>query len=275
MVRIDDFENQVPCIKLYSDYSKHPGKPVETFCLDHRQLGCSLCVPTEHNGCKSIRSLDDIDQRFATDRTVSCLPELPAMKSFSDLVESHRDRLNDEYKDMSCSMDILIKRAISKINCLHNEFKQTIKEKGAAREEQFQHIKTGSSMLQTDFENCDKILIAMRGRVSPKDHFLIQEQVKVQLSSHYDEMSCTFKKHRGNQTDKSTRRFVEGNPPRSKCHWRRRSFRNGLVKNGQRHHHSEKETRAIYNGGFRHAGIRYSAVCGGHERGRRSDGGVI
>ncbi|OWF41720.1 E3 ubiquitin-protein ligase TRIM56 [Mizuhopecten yessoensis] len=76
----DAFHNVLAYSRSNEECTKHPETMLELFCLNHKELCCALCVPTLHNGCRNIRSLDDIAKR----------------------VEKHRDRTSfiQEFKNM-------------------------------------------------------------------------------------------------------------------------------------------------------------------------------
>ncbi|XP_033746942.1 uncharacterized protein LOC117332166 [Pecten maximus] len=177
---------------------------LELFCLHHRELCCVLCIPTLHNGCKSIRSLDDIAKRVEKYKEeTSFVPEFESMKTEISVIfkqqDLHAGNVDKEYADTLKNVDMLITEAKNKLDQMHDCFQSTLKARRNNRKLALSKVQNETQMLQVNLENCVAIMSAITSQASSRETFVIQEQLKTQLTSHVQEVKTSIRDYRETQ----------------------------------------------------------------------------
>ncbi|OWF41928.1 hypothetical protein KP79_PYT19790 [Mizuhopecten yessoensis] len=108
---------------------KHPGKELDTYCLDHNVLCCMMCVTLAHRACPNLNLLDDVANGPMVDRGL-VESELNKVKQETKIIVDEDNlsliALDSEHQTMTNRMTAIIKKAKNKLDFLHGRFQSSL-----------------------------------------------------------------------------------------------------------------------------------------------------
>lgn len=174
----------------------HSNRSIEVYCFDHGELGCSFCLTTKHNDCKTVLSWDEVAENDLENLSKSFKREKKTNQRSQHIGYSrHKEKYNRTQKKNEILQNIGLKiKAIKKrLDSLHVGLERSLKHDHEGQ------ISNLTSVLQTlnDFDatlaQSESIASTTMQIGSRKQIFIAMEKMKMQISDHLRSMGTKRK----------------------------------------------------------------------------------
>lgn len=109
----------------------HTEKPIEVYCFDHGKLGCIYCLTTVHKVCKTVLSLDEIDEKDLEKFSERVINETKQMRDFTscNILDTKKNMadLNQENDELLKNVAKNIQDIKQQLDNLHLKFQNSLK----------------------------------------------------------------------------------------------------------------------------------------------------
>lgn len=175
----------------------HTDKPLEVYCFDHSELGCIYCLTKVHKECKTVLSLDEIDERDLQNSSESCMNET---KQIRDLTSCNILDTKKNIIELNQGKDKALKNVAKKIedlkqrlDYLHLKFQNSLKSTYKKEISDLSIVLKTLEDFDTTLAESGNITSTLMQSGTKKQIFIATEQMKLKLSDLLESMKAKTK----------------------------------------------------------------------------------
>lgn len=170
----------------------HKDKPIEVYCFEHEKLCCNYCLTTIHKECKTVRSLDEIDENELEKSAESCINETKQMRYLTTnhilgtkkiLSELDQER-NEILKNVAKNIEDIKQR----LDFLHSEFQNSFRITYEKETSELLSLLNTLEDFDADLAQSENIASSLMQSGTRKHIFIAMEKLKLRLFSQMESM---------------------------------------------------------------------------------------
>lgn len=171
----------------------HKDKPIEVYCFDHGDLGCSYCMPTVHKECQTVLSLDEIDENALESSAESCINETQQMRDLTAFTILHTKKnmaeLKQEKQEILKNVSEKIEDIKKRLNWLHLKFRSSLNRILEKETSDLSFVLKTLEDFEAIFVQNENIATSVTQRGTKKQIFIAMEKIKLRLSNHLERIA--------------------------------------------------------------------------------------
>lgn len=171
----------------------HTDKPIEVYCFDHGNLGCIYCLTTVHKVCKTVLSLDEIDEKDLENFSESVINETRQMRDLTscNILDTKKNMadLNQENDELLKNVAKNIQDIKQRLDYLHLKFQNSLQTTYEKETSDLSFVLKTLEDFDTSLAQNENIASTFMERGTKKQIFIAMEKIKLRLSDHLERMT--------------------------------------------------------------------------------------
>lgn len=175
----------------------HTDKPIEVYCSDDGKLGCIYCLTTIHKYCKTVLSLDEINEKDLINSSESVINETKKMRDLTSCyildTKKNINELNQEKNEVLKNVAKNIEGIKQRLDSLLSELKKSLRSTYEKETSDLSLVLKTLEDFDTTLSQSENIASTFMQSGTKKQIFIAMEKMKLQLSDHLERMTTKTK----------------------------------------------------------------------------------
>lgn len=193
---VTDISKEKWCVSFDIEHcSIHENSELKYYCVDHKELACSICYDSFHCACENVKSIDEVADNFKgcfshIVRSIKKKSDSELQNTIKNLQHLENSRTNIQEKVINFIIDFK-----SKLDELHDKF---LKNFEMVHDYEISCVQNKQRCLERFVEILEKyemMLAQVDKKGSPIDKFLTEEMIKTDVFKHLHDLDEDGKCH--------------------------------------------------------------------------------